>query len=105
MKIYPCEIFRPTTERFNELFLDLIKIEEAIKDNPDKDSAYKNVAEYHATIRKELGLPNKIIAFKADKARTKAEIVIFNAEPNRNAYNVLFDEEGNPYIEVDEEEE
>lgn len=67
------------------------------------DKAIEFVKKMHNDIRKYLKLPDKVFAFGRNK-KHKIIILIWDLEPNDKYYVTQKDENGKPYILVEQEE-
>ena len=99
MRAYCSCIVMPKSQKMNQRLLDFNKFIESL----DPSDSVK-IAVAHEFFREKYGLKNLVFTICTYDNDTKAEIVYFNCEPGRKVYHASFDENGEPYIEVEDEE-
>lgn len=101
-RVYACGKVEPNNEYTEKIFKMIIErtlYEKETSPEPEYKCFCVNLAN---KVRKELKLPNKIIAFAHNKDLTDPCIIIFDREPDFKSYTPIMDEEKKvPYILID----
>ena len=104
-RIYPCDAFS-CDDKANELLLTIKTSEEYVGNNYTQDEYNEFVIKQHEEIRKRLDIGNKIFSLgRYKKDKNKIVVIVFDKEADGKSYDMYIDEEGVPYMLVEEQED
>jgi hypothetical protein len=73
-----------------------------MKENLSIEEYTKFISHFHNALRKDMELPNKVFTFQYTKDYKIVKMVFFDLEPVGKSYTPCRDEDGVPYILVED---
>lgn len=101
MRLYAYKALTPNDEIINEILLSTNNFLDLLKEKLNKNDYEEYLIKAFEYLRKMLKIPNKIFLIVNNEENTESLILLFDKEADGKCYESFLDEEGKPYIIIE----